>query len=114
MHTNHQWIVLLYGLVNDLPGLRLTPPGVVPQCDRQPRFVCDYTYLFINHDTGPITPIEVMQFGHALDMIIRNILLSDPKFGATYLHKINIADRLYQITLKIKYIPKLAVFVQPK
>lgn len=50
-----------------------------------------------------------MQFGHALDRIIRNILLSDPKFGPTYLQKVNISDGLYRIALKIEDIPKLVV-----
>ena len=28
-----QWVVLPVMVVKDLPGLRLSPPGVIPQCD---------------------------------------------------------------------------------
>jgi len=31
MMSKGQWLVLPYSAVKDLPGLRLSPPGVVPQ-----------------------------------------------------------------------------------
>ena len=62
----------------------------------------------------PIAPMEAMQFGHALDRIIRNILLSDPKFGPSYIHKVDISDGFYRIALTIEDIPKLAVMFPTK
>ena len=109
MRNKQQWIVLPYNVVKNLPGLRLTPPGVVPQRDRRPRFICDYSFSEVNKNTVPIAPMEAMQFGHALDRILRHILLADPRFGPTYLHKIDIADGFYRIAVKVDDIPKLAV-----
>ena len=52
-----------------------------------------------------------MQFGHALDRILREILLAAPVHGPTHLIKIDISDGFYQISLNIDNIPKLgAVF----
>ena len=51
MMQKGQWILLPYALVKDLPNLRLSPLGVVPQRDRHPRVIVDYTYNGINEDT---------------------------------------------------------------
>ena len=37
MLLKSQWVVLPAADVVDLPGLRISPPGVVPQHDRRPR-----------------------------------------------------------------------------
>ena len=50
-----------------------------------------------------------MQFGHALDRILQEILLANPVHGPTHLIKIDISDRFYQISLNINDIPKLGV-----
>ena len=50
-----------------------------------------------------------MQFGHALEHILREILLANPVHGPTHLIKINISDEFYQISLNIDNIPKLGV-----
>ena len=50
-----------------------------------------------------------MQFGHALDRILREILLADPTHGPVYLIKIDISDGFYRIALNIDDIPKLGV-----
>ena len=50
-----------------------------------------------------------MQFGHALDRILREILLADPALGSIKLMKIDIADGFYCICINIDDIPKLGV-----
>jgi hypothetical protein len=50
-----------------------------------------------------------MQFGHALDRILREILLADPIHGPVQLIKIDISDGFYRIALNIDDIPKLGV-----
>ena len=50
-----------------------------------------------------------MQFGHALDRILREILLSNPAFGSVYLIKLDISDGFYHIALNVDDIPKLGV-----
>ena len=41
-----------------------------------------------------------MQFGHALDRLLRKILLADPKFGPVKLMKVNMSDGFYQMLRK--------------
>jgi hypothetical protein len=66
MIDKNQWIVLPYEQVQDLPNLRVSPIGVVPQRDRRPRTIVDYSYSGVNQETCPIAPTEAMQFGTAL------------------------------------------------
>ena len=40
MINKQQWVVLPYSEAKHLPGLRLSPPGVVPQRDRRPPMDC--------------------------------------------------------------------------
>ncbi|KAL3815966.1 hypothetical protein ACHAXA_008925 [Cyclostephanos tholiformis] len=104
-----QWIVLPYSSVRDLPGLRVSPPGVVAQREHRPRWICDYSWSQVNDDTLPLAAIESMQFGHALDRILREILLADPAQGPIYLLKLDISDGFYRIGLAVDDIPKLGV-----
>ncbi|KAL3806886.1 hypothetical protein ACHAXA_000796 [Cyclostephanos tholiformis] len=85
-----QWIVLPYSSIRDLPGLRVSPPGVVPQRERRPHWICDYSWSHVNGDTLPLAAVEAMQFGHALDRILREVLLADPARGPIYLLKLDI------------------------
>ena len=109
MISKGQWLILPYSAVKNLPGLRLSPPGVVPQRNRRPRWICDYSWSGINADTLPLAAKESMQFGHALDRILREILLADPIHGPVYLIKIDISDGFYRIAINIDDIPKLGV-----
>ena len=70
MISKGQWIVLPNLSVKDLPGLQISPPGVVPQHNRQPRWICDNSWWGINANTLPLAAKESMQFGHALDFIL--------------------------------------------
>lgn len=45
------WLVLPFDEAIELPGLRTSPLGVVPQRDRRPRIIVDYTYSGVNADT---------------------------------------------------------------
>ena len=55
-----------------------------------------------------------MQFDHALDRIVLNILLANPHFGTTYFNKVDISDSFYRIVLKPEDISKLAVIFPTK
>ena len=78
MILKSQWVVLPAEDVASLPGLRISPPGVVPQRDRRPRWICDYTWSKVNKDSLPLAPLEAMQFGHTLDIILRELILANP------------------------------------
>jgi hypothetical protein len=55
------WLVLPYSAVRGHPSLRIAPAGVVPQRDRRPRAIIDYTYNGVNRDTLPLEPTPAMQ-----------------------------------------------------
>ena len=42
MINKGQWIILPYSAVQHLPGLRISPPGVIPQQGRCTRWIVDY------------------------------------------------------------------------
>ena len=98
---------LPYKAVKGLKGLRLSPPGVVPRRDRQPRWIVHYSWWKVNQETLPLAPKEAMQFGHALDRLLRELLLADPNHSIPHMMKIDIADGFYRIPLNINNIPKL-------
>ena len=54
-----------------------------------------------------------MQFGHALDRLLREILLANPQYGPVLLMKLDIADGFYRMDLNIDDISKLGVFSRP-
>ena len=49
--TQEYWIVLPYNDVADIPALRISQLGVVPQHDRRPRLIVDYTFSHVNAET---------------------------------------------------------------
>ncbi len=109
MINKGQWVVLPYSAVRHLPGLRISPPGVIPQRDRRPRWIINYSWWDVKADTLPLAAMDAMQFGHALDRILREILLANPAFGLVYLIKLDISNGFYRIALNVDGIPKLGV-----
>jgi hypothetical protein len=108
-----QWMVLPYELVRDMDKVRISPIGVVPQHDRRPRTIVDYSYHNLNAETVPLAPAEAMQFGKALPRLIQRIVQSDPKHGPVYMCKIDIADGFYRLHLAPDDIPALGVAFPP-
>jgi hypothetical protein len=106
-----QWVLLPDDLVLHEPNLRLSPLGVVPQRDRRPRTICDYSFFLVNLDTIPLAPAEYMQFGRALWRILTTIHKADPQLGPVFLSKVDIADGFYQIQVNASDVPKLGVVV---
>jgi len=104
-----QWMILPYKTVADIPNLCISPLGVVPQCDRQPRTIADYTFSSVNNDTIPLTDHLPLQFGQALLRILRQIVLSDPNHGPVYIIKVDLSDGFYRIFLAPRHIPLLGV-----
>jgi hypothetical protein len=109
MIEKQQWVILPYEVAKNLPGLRLSPPGCIPQRDRRPRWICDYSFYDVNQETIDLFAEDAMQFGHALERFLRQILLADPKLGQVELMKIDISDGFYRICLNPGDIPKLGV-----
>jgi hypothetical protein len=106
-----KWVLLPADLVLKEPNLRLSPLGVVPQRERQPRTICDYSFFLVNLDTIPLAPAESMQFGRALWQILSTVHHGDPHLGPIFLSKIDIADGFYRIWVNVNDVPKLGVVV---
>ncbi|KAI2493227.1 hypothetical protein MHU86_21301 [Fragilaria crotonensis] len=105
------WTVLPLDAVQHWPELRLSPLGVVPQRERRPRLIVDYTFSGVNQDTARLGPAEAMQFGRALQRVLTQIVHADPRFGPPKLAKIDIADGFYRVWLWWRDIPKLGVLL---
>ena len=103
------WAVVPYATVRQWRKLRISPLGVVPQRDRRPRLIVDYSFSGVNEDTVPLAPTEAMQFGRALQRVLTTIVRADPRYGHVYLSKIDIADGFYRVWLRTRDIPKLGV-----
>lgn len=109
MVIKNQWTVLPFELVKDLPNLRLSPIGVVPQHDRRPRTIVDLSYFGVNDATQPAAALDAMQFGRALERIIRDIVCADPSLGPIKLIKVDLADGFYRMTVAPTDVAKLGV-----
>jgi hypothetical protein len=104
-----QWTVLPARLVLHEPQLRLSPLGVVPQRDRRPRTISDYTFFGLNHESVLVSPSECMHFGCALWRILRHVKSANPHHGPIYLSKIDIANGFYRIWVRASDVPKLGI-----
>ena len=109
MVSKGQWIVLPAKAIKHLPGLRVSLMGMKEERDRRDRVIIDYSHSAVNADTLPLVATEAMQFGHALNRVLREVLLANPVYGPVRLMKIDISDGFYHVNLNIDDIPKLGV-----
>ena len=93
------WLVLPYSSVRHATDLRISPLGVVPQRDRRPRPIVDYTFSGVNEATVKLAPPESMQFGKALDRIIQKAAEANPRHGIVNLSKYDLADAFMRVGL---------------
>jgi len=103
------WIVLPFDAVQHLPNLHISPLGVVPQRNRRPRLIVDYTFSGLNAATIKLAPPESMQFGRALDRVLLTVLEAPDAHGPTYLLKVDLSDGFYRIQVRPRDVPKLAI-----
>ena len=93
------WVVLPVSDIIHLEDVRFSPLGVVPQRERRPRVICDYSFYDINQECAQLAPAEAMQFGKALLRVIYQIVHANPKYGPTYLAKYDLSDGYYRVQL---------------
>ena len=105
------WTVLPLSSALCLPNLRVSPLGVVPQRERRPRLIVDYTYSGVNQETVRLAPPEAMQYGRALPRLLSQLVHANPRFGPAKLAKIDVADGFYRVGLRASDIPKLGVIL---
>ena len=107
------WVVLPLSEIQHWTKLRLSPLGVVPQRDRRPRLIVDYTFSNVNQETVRLAPPESKQFCRALQRVLTGIVHSDPKYGPPHLAKIDIADGFYRVWIRAADVPTLGGVVLP-
>ena len=105
------WLVLPYSSILHATNLRISPLGVVPQRDRRPRPIVDYTFSGVNEATVKLALPEATQFGKALDRIIQKAAEANPRHGIVNLSKYDLADTFMRVGLAPSMILKLAVAV---
>jgi hypothetical protein len=105
------WTILPYHTIHTHPALRLSPSGVVPQSDRRPHPIMDYSFCGLNAESLPLSPAHAMQFGHTLRCIIQRLVYCNPTFGPPLLAKIDLADGYYRVPLSSTAALHLAVLL---
>jgi hypothetical protein len=105
-----QWLVLPYRTVRQLPNLRLSPTGVVPQRDRRPRPIVDYTFSAVNDATLSQAP-DSIQFGAALLRFLQRLERADTRRGTIKLAKTDISDAFMRVWISLETIPCLGAIL---
>jgi hypothetical protein len=78
------WTILPFRAIQNLPALKLSPAGVVPQRERQPRLILDYSFPAennVNNLSLNLAPAHAMQFGKALPRILQRLVYCNALFG---------------------------------
>ena len=110
MINKDQWVVLPFEQVKLLPNLRVSPPGVIPQDGRRPRWIGDWSYYGVNDDTVPLAPQDAMQYGRALERYLRQIVVADQeKHGPVYQIKGDVSDGYYRVGMNPRHVPSMGL-----
>ena len=94
-----------------LQDLRLSPLGCVPQHERRPRIICDYSFYNVNQETEHLAPPKAMQFGPALRRVLWYIAWANPKYGPVKMSKIDVSDGFYRLRLRVNAIAALGLLL---
>ena len=109
MRAKGMFIFLPYSTVHDLPALRLSPLECIPQRERRPRIINDYTFSGVNPASLKLAPPEAMQWGQTLNRVLWYVHNADSWHGPILLSKTNLSDGFYQLHLTPSSALKLAV-----
>ena len=101
--------ILPYGLLRGHPALRISPLGCVPQRERRPRIINDYTFSGVNPSSTKLAPPEAMQWGRTFHRILWYIHTADQRHGPVLMSKTDLSDGFYQLPLTPSGALKLAV-----
>ena len=109
MRKKGMFVVVPYHLLRHHRQLRISPLGCVPQRDRRPRMINDYTFSGVNPATIKMAPPEAMQWGRTLNRVLWYIYSADQRQGPVQMAKTDLSDGFYQIPLTPSGALKLAV-----
>ena len=100
MEVKRQWVVLTYYEAKDTPGARLSPSGVKEKQNQGIRWIFNYIFTYINTKYLPIATLFTIQYGRDLDLLIREMVISDPDLGSIYVFKYYVSNGIYHIALR--------------
>ena len=109
MRSKGMFVILPYKALRHLDPLRISPLGCVPQRERRPRIINDYTYSGVNPATVKMAPPEAMQWGRTLQRVLWYVFTADRRRGQVLLSKTDLSDGFYQLHLNPTGALKLAV-----
>ena len=95
--VKEQWVIFPYSVTKELQGIRLRPLGVKEDRDWQSRCLGDYSYSYLNSETLPIAIMPTMQYGRALERLIKEVVISNPALGPVHILKADVIDVFYRI-----------------
>mmetsp|Transcript_905 Transcript_905/g.1359 ORF Transcript_905/g.1359 Transcript_905/m.1359 type:complete len:413 (+) Transcript_905:2296-3534(+) len=93
------WTVVPFHAIRHFPQLKISPAGVIPQRNRRPRTIIDYTFSGVTNTTLQVAPPHAMQFGKALPRILQRIAYAHPRYGPVHMIKVDISDGYYRIPI---------------
>lgn len=103
-------IVLPLSCVWDLPSLWISLVDVIPQAERRPRLIYDYSFFGLN---SAVAPTKAMQFGCAFDRLLHQILVELAKLRPVHLSKVDFSGAYMCIWVWSKDLLRLAFIVPP-
>jgi hypothetical protein len=104
-------MLLPHEAVKDMVNVRWSPLGVVPQRERRPRVIVDYSFYGVNKDTLKLGPEEAIQFGKAVERLLKAGVRANPKFEPLLQYKLDISDGFYRIALSTLGSQRLGVLL---
>jgi hypothetical protein len=107
------WIVLPYEAVRHLPHLKLAPSGVVPQRERRPWPIKDYSYNHVNQAALPVAPTQSMQFGWAFQRLLQRLAYCNPAYDPPFMAKLDLSDGYYRVPQTPQAALELVVLLPP-
>ena len=102
MREKDIFILLPYSLLNGQPSLRISPLGCVPQQERRPCIINDYTFSGVNPATVKLAPPEAMQWGRMFHRVLWYIFTADCRHRPVFLSNTDLADGFYQLPSALK------------
>ena len=75
------FVILPYNLIWDHPALRISPLGCVPQQERRPWIINDYTFSQVNPFLHKLAADAAMQWGRTLHRVLWFIYNADRQLG---------------------------------
>ena len=96
-------------MAKEILGFRLILSGVKEERGQRPRWIGYYSYINLNSETLPIFALSAIQYGRALDHLIRDVIIANPVLGPVHALKMDVSNGFYHIGLRPMDDPNLGI-----